>query len=468
MSSSSHSKDQDQVEEALYTGHISASCGSAPRHRHEPVYTTVQNGSFASPTCFDDFPDQPEVEVGRLDDASEQKQMEVDSDEDLTLAQSGKENLRGLVPESQMDTFVNDAWEDLSGCFGKVCHKMGPSDVHKEDVSCNSPAQNTSVMADSAYEDGESEADKSCRAQDQSISSASTDNEFTYYQQSGLDSPPEQPGRGDNTLERKRKTEDDLAWAMQTIGVTSKGPEDLTVHHSVQEMPLVPPYKHDYLSFSPVALTGMIGDSGAKTVDVSPVVPAKAQSNGGEVQLEDKTEINIMEATMDNNEWLTGHESHSDFPWLSQSEGGESSSVAEESQQEVEWDTEKSEELSAAYISSDEDELAVKRVATVPPMLQTVHVTFSVHYITDAPNHLLAVTGNHQELGGWESFIPLQRSKNGFWANTVALPVESQLEWKFVLVVDGKISRWEECSNRQLVLTGREEDLYLLRWWGCL
>lgn len=456
------------MEKTSYTDQ--SSCGSAPRHRHDSVtdYTTVQNGSCASPTCFG-FTDQPGVEAGRLDDTAEQKQMEVSSDEDLMGGQSGKEMLQGFVPDSQMHTFVDDTWEDLSGCFGKVCLQMSLSEGIKGEVSCDSPAQNTSSMADSAYEDGESETEKTCRAQDQSICSANTDNDFTYYQQSGHDTPSDQ--LKDNILEHKRNAEEDLTWAVQTVGATSKGPEGLIVHHCAKEMPLHF-FKPDYLSFSPLPLTGMIGGLEAmKAVEVSPRVSAQAQSTSGDVQGEDKTEISIMEATMDNNEWLTGNEGHSNLPWLSQSEGGESSSMAEESQQDVEWDTEKSEaseEFSAAYTSSDDDDLAMKRVATVPPMLQTVHVTFSVHYITDAPNQLLAVTGNQQELGDWQGFVPLQRSKNGFWANTVTLPVESQVEWKFVLVEDDKICRWEECSNRHLVLTGREEDLYVLRWWGCL
>lgn len=469
MSSSSHSKDQDKVEETSYTDQSSPSHGS--RHASVTDYATVKNGSCTSPTCFD-FTDQPEVDAGQLDDTAEQRWIEVGSDEELTGGQSSEENLQGVVPDSQMHTFVDDTWEDLSGCFGKGCLKIGLTDLHKGEVSCNSPSQNTSSMADSAYEDGESEAEKSCRAQDQSISSANTDNDFPYYQQSDHDSPTIQLQR-DSILEKKRKTEEDLPWGMQKAGVTSKGPEDLIVNHSVQEMSLIHLYKHDYSSFSPVAFTGVIGGlEGMKAVDVSPGVTAQAQSTSGDIQVKDKTEISIMEATMDNNEWLTGNEGHSNFPWLSQSDGGESSSMAEESQQDIEWDTEKSEayeELSAVYTSSDDDDdLAMKRVATVPPMLQMVRVTFSVHYITDAPNQLLAVTGNQQELGGWQSFVPLQRSKNGFWANTVTFPVERQVEWKFVLVEDGKICRWEECSNRHLLLTGREEDLYVLRWWGCL
>ncbi|XP_041916251.1 uncharacterized protein stbd1 [Alosa sapidissima] len=461
ISSRLHSKDQDEGNEASNTYQSSERCGKAQGYRQESVtdHTSVHNGSCASPTSCDGFLDQPEVEAELMDDAAEQRGMQVGSDEDLFV---GQDNQQGFITEGQMHATVSESWEDLSGCFEKVCYKM--SDLHEKNMSDNSPAQNSSCVVDSAYEDGESETEKSCGAQ-----SCSSSNDFAYYQQSGQDSPTEHLVK-DDLLEDKREIEE-LTWGMQAVDVTSKGLVDMTVHHREQEMPLHR-YTHDYLSFSPVGATRLIGESPVtKTADVCPVVQTQTPSARGDVPVEDKTEINIMEATMDNNEWLTGNESRSDCPWLSVSDGGESSSMAEESQQDVEWDTEKSEaseELSAVYTSSDDDDPAMKRVATVPPMLQTVSVTFSVHYITDAPNQLLAVTGELLELGGWQDFVLLQRGKNGFWANTITLPVESQVEWKFVLVEDDKICRWEECSNRHLVLTGHEDDLHVQGWWGCL
>ncbi|XP_012685485.2 uncharacterized protein stbd1 [Clupea harengus] len=450
----------------------SESCASVQGVPHESLadYTTAPNESCASQTGSHDLIEQLEAE-----DAGEQRKVEVQSDEGLIAGQSSKESQEGFVEDGQMHTFVNESWEDLSGCFGKVCLKMSPRDLHEKEISVKSSALNMSCLIKDAYENGDSE--KSCRPQDQSCSSAGTvEHDFAYYQQRGPDSPPEQLV-SDNFLEEKIKTEDDLTWALQTC-ITSKGPEELMVIHQYdQEMPLLNLYKSDYLSFSAEGIPEMTGESAVmKNVDVSPVAPSQSQSSG-DVQVEensDKTEINIMEATMDNNEWLNGNEALSDFPWISLSEGGESSSMAEGSQQDIDWDTEKSETseaLSAAFTTSNDnhdDDPAMKRVATVPPMPQTVRVTFSVHYITDTPNQLLAVTGNQQELGAWRSFLPLQRSKHGLWSESLTLPVESQVEWKFVLVEDGEIFRWEECSNRHLVLTGQDDDLHVQRWWGCL
>lgn len=468
ISSRLHSEDQGEGNETSCTDQSSERCGKSQEHRQESVtdHTSVHNGSCASLTSCDGFLDQPEVETDWMDDAAEQRRMQVGSDEDLIV---GQENQQGFITDGQMHTIVSESWDDLSGCFGKVCFKMSPSDLHEKDMSDNSPAQDRSCVVDSAYEDGESEAEKSYGTRGQSSSSSNTDNDFAYYQQGCQDSPTEHSVR-DDILEGKREIEDPT-WGMQAVDVTSKGPVDMTVHHREQEMPLVHHYTHDYLSFSPVGLPRLIGESTVMSAGVTPVATTQTPNASGDVPVEDKTEINIMEATMDNNEWLTGNESRSDCPWLSLSEGGESSSMAEESQQDVEWDTEKSEaseELSAAYTTSDDDDPAMKRVATVPPMLQMVSVTFSVHYITDAPNQLLAVTGNPQELGSWQDFVPLQRSKSGFWANTITFPVESQVEWKFVLVEDDKICRWEECSNRHLVLTGQEDNLHVQRWWGYL
>ncbi|XP_043090228.1 uncharacterized protein stbd1 [Puntigrus tetrazona] len=170
----------------------------------------------------------------------------------------------------------------------------------------------------------------------------------------------------------------------------------------------------------------------------------------------EKNEISIMDAIMDNNEWLNvGAPEARDLPWLSPA-----ASEEKQTQREKEGQDE-------ADLAKDDEEPVNKRVATVPPLSQAVNVTFRIHYVTYSPDQLVAVTGSLQELGAWERFVPLQRAKAGFWASTMSLPVESQVEWKFVLVEDGRISRWEECANRYLFLTSQDEDLYLDKCWGC-
>lgn len=190
---------------------------------------------------------------------------------------------------------------------------------------------------------------------------------------------------------------------------------------------------------------------GVSSTQMSLSQEKKANEEGASVEVKhEKNQISIMDAIMDNNEWLNvGAPEFKDRPWLTPN-----ASINEEGKPK-------------ADLAKDEEELANKRVATVPPLAQTVSVTFRIHYITHSALQLVAVTGSLQELGAWESFIPLQRAKDGFWANTVSLPVESQVEWKFVLVEDGRISRWEECGNRYLCLTSQDEEVYLEKCWGC-
>ncbi|XP_023684502.1 uncharacterized protein stbd1 [Paramormyrops kingsleyae] len=109
--------------------------------------------------------------------------------------------------------------------------------------------------------------------------------------------------------------------------------------------------------------------------------------------------------------------------------------------------------------------LKSKSVGTVQPMSHTVKVSFCVHYVTHSPSEGLAVTGNKNELGSWKSFIQLQQEKGGYWSNTIVLPVDSHVEWKFVLVENGKISLWEECGNRSF-FTGQDEEIHLHKCWG--
>ncbi|XP_044536767.1 starch-binding domain-containing protein 1 [Gracilinanus agilis] len=109
--------------------------------------------------------------------------------------------------------------------------------------------------------------------------------------------------------------------------------------------------------------------------------------------------------------------------------------------------------------------LKTKRVAAVSPVSQQVSVQFQVHYVTTSDASLVAVTGDHETLGGWHSYIPLQCGKDWFWSTSVPLPADTALKWKFVVVENGSIVRWEECSNR--ILETGHEDVVVYKWWGC-
>ncbi|XP_075400288.1 starch-binding domain-containing protein 1 [Tenrec ecaudatus] len=105
----------------------------------------------------------------------------------------------------------------------------------------------------------------------------------------------------------------------------------------------------------------------------------------------------------------------------------------------------------------------VKTVALFPEA-QQVSVRFQVHYVTGPGEQFIAVTGDHERLGGWSTYIPLQGSKDGFWSRPIALPADTVVQWKFVVVEKGEVTRWEECSNR-LLETGHE-DKVVQEWWG--
>uniref|UniRef100_A0A286X9A0 Starch-binding domain-containing protein 1 n=1 Tax=Cavia porcellus TaxID=10141 RepID=A0A286X9A0_CAVPO len=93
-----------------------------------------------------------------------------------------------------------------------------------------------------------------------------------------------------------------------------------------------------------------------------------------------------------------------------------------------------------------------------------VSVRFQVHYLTSTDVQFIAVTGDHERLGRWDTYIPLLHHKDGLWSHSVLLPADTVVEWKFVLVENGGVARWEECSNRRLV-TGHE-DKVVHGWWG--
>lgn len=100
--------------------------------------------------------------------------------------------------------------------------------------------------------------------------------------------------------------------------------------------------------------------------------------------------------------------------------------------------------------------------------IKTLKVRFRVHYVTHCLRQTLAVTGNHHNLGAWKSFVPMKTEKHGFWVCTIIFPISIQVEWKFILVEDGEIVRWEECENRQLEVSrnGEDKEIQLYCTWG--
>lgn len=111
-----------------------------------------------------------------------------------------------------------------------------------------------------------------------------------------------------------------------------------------------------------------------------------------------------------------------------------------------------------------EVDVKTKREVAKTSESQQVSVRFQVHYITSASVQVIAVTGDHEKLGRWNTYIPLQYSKGGFWSRSVCLPADTVVQWKFVVVENGEVTRWEECSNRFLE-TGHEDKL-VHKCWG--
>lgn len=182
-----------------------------------------------------------------------------------------------------------------------------------------------------------------------------------------------------------------------------------------------------------------------------------------EVEYE-RTEISIMEATMDNNEWITDS-NYQVLPWMKINQhpfdGCCTATVTTGSEIPPSSEVRQTSSLSLA----DENMENNKKVVAVQPMPQNVNVTFCVHYHSKSAYQTVAVTGNQPELGNWKEFIPLEKAKDGHWITVVSLPVESHVEWKFVLLDKGEVSRWEECGNH-LLDTGCGDDLLVHKWWG--
>ncbi|KAF1377330.1 hypothetical protein PFLUV_G00199620 [Perca fluviatilis] len=213
----------------------------------------------------------------------------------------------------------------------------------------------------------------------------------------------------------------------------------------------------------------------------------KKEENKAEKEIEvdnEMTEISIMEATMEHNEWIMDG-TYQALPWMNLSapsfaqdgtktnqlptEEYQCSSDVTDSTRIDTTDIPPSAEVkqTSALSLVDENTENNKKIGAVQPMPQHVNVTFRIHYFTQSPYQTVAVTGNQQELGNWKGFIPLERAKDGHWSTVVSLPAEIHVEWKFVVVDKGEVCRWEECGNR-LLDTGNGDDLLVHKWWGRL
>uniref|UniRef100_A0A4W5R7S3 CBM20 domain-containing protein n=1 Tax=Hucho hucho TaxID=62062 RepID=A0A4W5R7S3_9TELE len=196
-----------------------------------------------------------------------------------------------------------------------------------------------------------------------------------------------------------------------------------------------------------------------------------------------EVEINIMEATMDCNEWMTvsgtDAEGNVHAPWVRISHSSvDCSAEAEHHPTETPHNADGSttadapasmvKETETTPVSLDGDLQENKMAAVIPIEPHAVQVRFCIHYHTLSVWQELAVTGNQPELGSWKGFVPLERGQDGFWASWVALPAERLVEWKFVLVENGEIQRWEESENRHLETGHGGGVVNLNRWWGFL
>lgn len=111
-----------------------------------------------------------------------------------------------------------------------------------------------------------------------------------------------------------------------------------------------------------------------------------------------------------------------------------------------------------------EVDVKTKRAVAVSSESQQVTVRFQIHYVTSTGMQFIAVTGDHEWLGRWNTYIPLQCSRDGFWSRSISLPANTVVEWKFVVVENGEITRWEECSNRLLETGHGDKTVY--KCWG--
>lgn len=110
-----------------------------------------------------------------------------------------------------------------------------------------------------------------------------------------------------------------------------------------------------------------------------------------------------------------------------------------------------------------EVDMKTKRAVATSSKSQQVSIRFQIHYITSTAVQFVAVIGDHETLGRWDTYIPLQHTKDGLWSRSVFLPADTVVEWKFVVVENGDVVRWEECSNR-LLDTGHKDKVVHKSW----
>ncbi|XP_068562066.1 uncharacterized protein stbd1 [Cebidichthys violaceus] len=228
-----------------------------------------------------------------------------------------------------------------------------------------------------------------------------------------------------------------------------------------------------------------------KQSDMKVVVESKEMKKGGCVEMKEatkaekekeedyeKTEISIMEATMDHNEWIMDS-NYQAFPWMNLS----TPSFAQDDTKNHPFPTEEHQHSPAATDTTCTDTTGIppsaevaltgtlslvdEYIKNVQPMPQNVNVTFRVHYVAQSPYQTVAVTGNQRELGDWKGFVPLEKAKDGYWATVVRLPAGNHVEWKFVVVDKSEVCRWEECGNR-LLETGSGDELLVHKCWARL
>ncbi|KAM8872765.1 uncharacterized protein stbd1 [Synchiropus picturatus] len=236
-------------------------------------------------------------------------------------------------------------------------------------------------------------------------------------------------------------------------------------------------------------ITSTVATLTDELADTSAVVHLDEKKEGGssekkdtskekndEEEVREKTEISIMEATMDHNEWITDG-SYQTLPWMNLPFPTKTDQRPTVEHPPHSLTDSKSMDVAMMLPSDakqtsnpglvDENADNGKKIVAVQPMPQNVNITFRVHYVTHSPHHTVAITGNQQELGNWKGFIPLEKAKDGHWMIVLSLPAESLVEWKFVVVEDGAVRRWEECGNR-LLDTGCGDDILVHKCWGFL
>lgn len=93
-------------------------------------------------------------------------------------------------------------------------------------------------------------------------------------------------------------------------------------------------------------------------------------------------------------------------------------------------------------------------VSADPPF---VLVHFECTLLAQHPNLTVHVIGDHPALGCWNpsQSIPLHQSSSWLTRSPVSLPSGAAIEYKYILVADGQLERWEEFpGNRHAVVSG--------------